>query len=619
MSDTVPEAGRWRGRGLAGRCGRFLADAAAITLVAAAFNLFDPFGLATATKEYTARVFLQLASPRYEARARDDITVVLLTDHDLEILGETWPVGFDVHEEVLARILARKPKSVMVDIGFLDDRDDPSIEDFIETIAPPPPTDRAAIYLAAADMARESPLPDGILPELAEVAAAEEHVSLVAVTRTDRGRYALSYPLSGGPLDRHTAGVALYLDVLRPAYRWRVHDPVAVEAARELVREVVFDCLAAERHNGDRRARLLDQPCPEVRDPPTFEIEWYSMSGVRVNGDFENDTIMHCEPDLPETDFGRLWRLIAVNMGLTYGKSGTRALLNSCPPHRTISVVEFFRYDNEAAPSVDEQTAAEEGNACGRSGVTHDDSGKPCPLVDHRSARRIAEKFFPSRPGHLLDHIIGGKHVFYGAHVAMAADLIDPPTHTALPGVYLHTMALDNLITHAGQVPFTEPIETVGLKAFALSQVNVTVSFLVVLIHVAFVHGYLLLRPTGPVLPDGAMSVADFHAAIIWRVLTKIIRIGIFVAIYISVMFAIVRFVSLSVFEDLRMPASNIAGLFAVIFSLELFKYRNFMDEAVKWLGVYLHGYQVSRARQRERRSRDESSVTTETRGEEPI
>jgi CHASE2 domain-containing sensor protein len=46
-----------------------------------------------------------------------------------------------------------------------------------------------------------------------------------------------------------------------------------------------------------------------------------------------------------------------------------------------------------------------------------------------------------------LAALIRGKVVFYGAALLGIEDRVYPPTHTSLPGVFMHAMALDNLIT----------------------------------------------------------------------------------------------------------------------------------------------------------------------------
>jgi len=593
VSGAEPTAGKGQNRGLWRRLCRGGAEAVAIVVVATLFNMFDPFGLATATQSYTARVFLQIESPRYtgyENAARDNITVVLLTDTDLDILGETWPVGFDVHAEVLERILAHRPKSVMVDIGFLDDRNDPTLADFVSAIAPnsetawTSPEDQTAVYLAAANPDPESPDREGILPTLASLAARDDRVNLVAVSGPERDHYALNYPITGGSASRLTAAVAMYLETVRPAYAPRGHSDDAVTAATDRIRGRVFDCLAAVHFTGDAHAARLGQPCPESNHVRPFEVIWYSMSGARVGEEYVNDTVMRCNPNLPETVPLRLLRFLGVNAGIIGGKDGARSLLNWCPPHRTMSVVELFRYDDNAS-----------------------------------AAQKVADEFFRDKPGDLFDHTITGKHVFYGAHVAMAADLIHPPTHSALPGVYLHSMALDNLLTFGGHVPFAEPAVASPLVAFGLRHMDLLVSFIVVAIHIAFAQAYGRWRTVDPVFPEGAMSVAEFHQTIVRRISKIILFFCVFAVVYMSVMFIVIHFMSGFLFDYLRITAGNIAGLFAIIVGLEVLRYRPLLEDAGGWFNKYLRGYEVSRKRQAQTADQQGAPSGAETKGEKTI
>lgn len=45
-----------------------------------------------------------------------------------------------------------------------------------------------------------------------------------------------------------------------------------------------------------------------------------------------------------------------------------------------------------------------------------------------------------------LAALLVDRYVFYGGNFAMADDLIEAPTHEPMPGVFLHAMALDNLL-----------------------------------------------------------------------------------------------------------------------------------------------------------------------------
>jgi hypothetical protein len=49
-----------------------------------------------------------------------------------------------------------------------------------------------------------------------------------------------------------------------------------------------------------------------------------------------------------------------------------------------------------------------------------------------------------------IKNALENKFVFYGSNIVAAADLVAAPTHPEIPGVYVHAMALDNLITFEG-------------------------------------------------------------------------------------------------------------------------------------------------------------------------
>ncbi len=57
---------------------------------------------------------------------------------------------------------------------------------------------------------------------------------------------------------------------------------------------------------------------------------------------------------------------------------------------------------------------------------------------------------------------IGGKAVFYGGGFKFSGDVVDPPTHVALPRVYLHAMAYDNLVYFKEHYKRTERNSVLG-------------------------------------------------------------------------------------------------------------------------------------------------------------
>lgn len=58
----------------------------------------------------------------------------------------------------------------------------------------------------------------------------------------------------------------------------------------------------------------------------------------------------------------------------------------------------------------------------------------------------------------LVQGILRGRVVFYGAHLVGLPDLILPPTHNLLPGVHRHAMAFDNLVTYGRSYISERPI-----------------------------------------------------------------------------------------------------------------------------------------------------------------
>lgn len=57
-----------------------------------------------------------------------------------------------------------------------------------------------------------------------------------------------------------------------------------------------------------------------------------------------------------------------------------------------------------------------------------------------------------------LRRLVQGRVVFYGASLAGMSDLVRPPGHEPLPGVYLHAMALDNLLTFGADYRRSEAV-----------------------------------------------------------------------------------------------------------------------------------------------------------------
>jgi CHASE2 domain-containing protein len=129
--------------------------------------------------------------------------------------------------------------------------------------------------------------------------------------------------------------------------------------------------------------------CDEKKTPERLSIYWSDW------GDAENGRGSFSCRTLPNNWFKRIWRTITV--WITFGNV-VESQFQDCPPHLSVSAQEFLA----------------------------DDTG-------------------------LMAAILDGRYVFFGGNFVMADDLIRPPTHTPIPGVYVHAMVLDNLLSGLGK------------------------------------------------------------------------------------------------------------------------------------------------------------------------
>ncbi|MDD4865029.1 MAG: CHASE2 domain-containing protein [Alishewanella agri] len=84
---------------------------------------------------------------------------------------------------------------------------------------------------------------------------------------------------------------------------------------------------------------------------------------------------------------------------------------------------------------------------------------QPCPYHITLNAAQLLSDDINSK--NALSDIIKGKYVFFGAYIQGARDEITSPIHGNLPGVYLHSMAFDNLLSY-GEFHYRPPHEITG-------------------------------------------------------------------------------------------------------------------------------------------------------------
>ncbi len=368
--------------------------------------ILDPIGVASNSARASAALFYRIISPSYEAPTRqknagsldmrhDDtqIAVIVINDATLQgwaaLRGEEvyWPPPFSVHDTIIKKILLYNPKALFIDIGFFDERQDGSLADFVETL-------------------------EERFGELVSTKTACAHLFRKSVgCHPDDGKIKRKVPiiLAGAPRPFERREEPYKLEVI-PALKSAVSGTASTRysTAHELPYNgyPLYDCFTGEpsaalamyaAYRDDWTTWGLDRtPCRsqaqrEARDwaggVNIMSVYWASWgSEHHSRGSYRCRT-------LPETSIGRLAQVVEIWIrGLFQDDMAWRDQFQACPPHRSYAAHAF--------------------------------------LADDRPE---------------LAEFMDGRYVFYGANFTMADDLITPPTHEPVPGVFLHAMALDNL------------------------------------------------------------------------------------------------------------------------------------------------------------------------------
>lgn len=108
------------------RVGKWL-DASAVVffsvfVIAILINTIEPFGLGNASKAQSMRITARAMAPFYESPARDEIAVVLIDDVAVRRLQTGWPPRYSDYEALLRRVLAHQPRAVYLDVLLIDER-----------------------------------------------------------------------------------------------------------------------------------------------------------------------------------------------------------------------------------------------------------------------------------------------------------------------------------------------------------------------------------------------------------------------------------------------------------------------------------------------------------------
>ena len=298
----------------------------------------------------------------YPALMRDQITVALYDREFLDSSGSAWPISYQDHADGLLRLASdpkARPKAIMLDITFGQERDDPTI---------------ASLRQALCRIQNEFKVP----------------VFLAAMPSPETGRLTIRSGLGADPPGSAPACFTLVgvdylpdpLDGLAWSYQLSRHLTDAGWAAgpaSEPLRQPAYRSAAMAMAQDVAHLDLGEETVP-------MALVWGHNSAPQRH---RPERLQHCRPGVPD-----LRQLVPGVLRQLWEDAGRLPL---CPYHQTLSMAQLgVLSEVELAP------------------------------------------------------YLAGRYVLVGANVPGFNDFADSPVHRITPGIYMHAMALDNLLTYAG-------------------------------------------------------------------------------------------------------------------------------------------------------------------------
>jgi CHASE2 domain-containing sensor protein len=277
---------------------------------------------------------------------REETTVVLFREQNLEDLGETYPVSYKTHAQVLRRLLDYKPRAVFVDFMFLEKRaNEPELRDAICKLT----ENGIPVYLAS--------------PSVAET---------------------------------HTKGKP---DIKNESNANRVVSRV---------RQELLNCR---------------EPSPSGIKPQLVNAEMestygvsgvleYKLEGKTADGKEDSPAMAMLPPEL-KSSMGK------EPMEIIWPSGRPLPVNNWIICERTEGLVEILSH----GPETEEIKSG-------------------CPYTPTISVRHLLKDEHPH-----ITNALEKRSVFYGAGFEGAGDVLVSPVYKAMPAVYLHAIAHDNLLT----------------------------------------------------------------------------------------------------------------------------------------------------------------------------
>ena len=358
-----------------------------VFLLGLLLNVIEPFGLSNATKTHSQRIAARGMSPLYGSPAQDHIAVVLIDEKTLEARQMGWPPQYSYYDELLRRILAQQPRAVYLDILMEQRRSyDSSFED------------------ARAGMADE--IEAAGIPVFFGVSAPGARSIFSGLGYGSRNK-----PVGAMPVNAHmsssTAGVAL--DVVTS---WQ-----GTGTAYPLL-------LAAE--NVSTAAGWK----PPLSKGPGVGADYRSVALALYQTACVQKTAPGCVESARELSATALATPMAVQWGVTNPVMADAPDALDCV--RDASAGNWERLRASFSLLVDSLFS-------GMDARREDRNRAHCPYTLTVFEEQLDDE--------ALGEVLKDRVVLVGTRLVGLNDSVLSPVHQQIPGVYLHAMALDNLMT----------------------------------------------------------------------------------------------------------------------------------------------------------------------------
>ena len=336
------------------------------------------------------------AQLNYPAQARDQITVVMYDQQYLKATGSAWPISYQDHADWLLRLTAdpgARPKAIMLDITFGQERDDPTV---------------ASLKQALCTIQNDYKVP----------------VFLAALPSPEDGRLRVRAGLGAGQPGQAPACFTL----------------VGVDYVPDPLDGLAWS-YQLSRHFTD--AGWQAGPSAGSQGAPAYRSAAMAMA-----------------QDVAQIDLGPE----TVPMSMVWGH-------NSAPqadrPDAGLDCRVGEREFQKFIPGVLRQ-------------IWEDAGGPPlCPYHQTLSMAQLGELSEDA-----LAPYLRGRYVMVGAQVPGYNDFADSPVHGLVPGIHMHAMALDNLLTYRGYYKLSA--EWSAPPSMALVTPGLLAIFVVFLVHLAW-------------------------------------------------------------------------------------------------------------------------------------